>query len=130
MAPMHRPVSACVAAWLAQRGQLTCWAPVAMAAGIGAYFALTTEPGAPLYLGVAASAAVGAGLARRAGIAAAPLLWLPVLMALGFCLAGARAHLVAGPVLDWRYYGPVEGRVAGIDRSASDALRLTLDRVV
>jgi hypothetical protein len=37
--------------------------------------------------------------------------------------------MVAGPVLDFRYYGPVEGRIVGIDRSASDALRLTLDRV-
>ncbi|MEL6296874.1 MAG: DUF4131 domain-containing protein, partial [Pseudomonadota bacterium] len=51
------------------------------------------------------------------------------MIALGFVLAAARAHSVAGPVLDWRYYGPVEGRVVGIDRSASDAVRLTLDRV-
>jgi competence protein ComEC len=42
--------------------------------------------------------------------------------------AGLRARMVAGPVLDFRYYGPVEGRIVGIDRSASDALRLTLDR--
>jgi competence protein ComEC len=32
-------------------------------------------------------------------------------------------------VLSFRYYGPIEGRVVGIDRSASDALRLTLDQV-
>ena len=38
-----------------------------------------------------------------------------------------RAHLVAAPVLDFRYYGPIEGRVAGIDRSARDRMRLTLD---
>ena len=130
MAPTHRLVSVCVAAWLAQRGQLICWTPVALAAGIGFYFAQGVEPGAPLYLGVAAGGLAAAGLARRAGVVGAPLLWAPALMALGFCLAGARAHLVAGPVLGWRYYGPVEGRVAGIDRSASDALRLTLDRVV
>ena len=37
--------------------------------------------------------------------------------------------LVVGPVLDWRYYCPVTGRVVAIDRSASDALRITLDRV-
>ena len=51
------------------------------------------------------------------------------LIALGFVLAGWRAHAVAGPVLDWRYYGPVEGRIVGMDRSASDAVRLTLDHV-
>jgi competence protein ComEC len=33
-------------------------------------------------------------------------------------------------VLEFRYYGPIEGRIVGIDRSSSDALRLTLDRVV
>ena len=32
-------------------------------------------------------------------------------------------------MLDFRYYGPIEGRIVGIDRSGSDALRLTLDRV-
>jgi hypothetical protein len=51
------------------------------------------------------------------------------LVAGGAIATGLRAHMVAGPVLDFRYYGPVEGRIVGIDRSASDALRLTLDRV-
>jgi competence protein ComEC len=55
---------------------------------------------------------------------------VPALLAAGLALAGARAHWVAAPVLDFRYYGPVEGRVVAIDRSASDAVRLTLDQVV
>lgn len=33
-------------------------------------------------------------------------------------------------MLNFRYYGPVEGRIVDIDRSQSDALRLTLDQVV
>ena len=33
-------------------------------------------------------------------------------------------------MLNFRYYGPVEGRIVEIDRSQSDALRLTLDQVV
>nr|WP_111733890.1 ComEC/Rec2 family competence protein [Roseovarius amoyensis] len=101
-----------------------------MAAGIGLYFSLRVEPGVPHYIALGAAGLACAGLAARAGAILAPLLWLPALVALGLCLAGARAHLVAGPVLEWRYYGPVQGRVADIDRSASDALRLTLDRVV
>ncbi|WP_354667492.1 ComEC/Rec2 family competence protein [Octadecabacter sp. B2R22] len=48
----------------------------------------------------------------------------------GFGLAGMRANLVAEPVLGFRYYGPIEGRIIEIDRSQSDAVRLTLDRVV
>ena len=38
--------------------------------------------------------------------------------------------MVAAPVMEWRYYGPVEGRLVEIDRSARDRIRLTLDRVV
>ncbi len=75
-------------------------------------------------------AAVLAGVARRGREWAGPILWALALLAAGFTIAGLRAHLVAGPVLSWRYYGPVEGRVVAIDRSASDALRLTLDRVI
>ena len=51
-------------------------------------------------------------------------------MILGMGLAAWRTHEVAAPVLGFHYYGPVEGRVVNIDRSSSDAVRLTLDRVV
>ena len=37
---------------------------------------------------------------------------------------------VADPILPFRYYGPIEGRIVVIDRSQSDKPRLTLDRVV
>ena len=49
---------------------------------------------------------------------------------LGAGLAKYRTEAVGTPALTFRYYGAVEGRVVNIDRSASDALRLTLDRVV
>ena len=57
---------------------------------------------------------------------------LPVLLSVirRSTLGALRAHVVAGPVLGFRYYGAVEGRIVNIDRSASDAVRLTLDRVV
>jgi len=120
-----------VAVWLAQRGALFPWVPVLLACGIGSYFALPQEP--PL-AALVVSGGLGAALLALAvwrgrewsgplGVAVAVLL-------IGLAIAGARAHRVAGPVLGWRYYGPVEGRIVGIDRSASDALRLTLDRVV
>ena len=53
-----------------------------------------------------------------------------VLVALGLCAGGLRTATVAGPVLEFRYYGPIEGRIVAVDRSASDKIRLTLDRVV
>ena len=116
--------------WLIQRGALFGWVPVLLACGIGGYFALRTEPSLTWLCGAGAVALCLALLGWRGTAWSGPLAIAGALLLAGFCLAGLRAHLVAGPVLGWRYYGPVEGRVVAIDRSASDALRLTLDRVV
>lgn len=111
-----------------QRGHLFPWVAVFYAAGIGLYFALPAEPGALSWGLVSAFALALAGLLwlRPGGLA--PIALLMVL--LGLLAAGQRAASVTAPVLGFRYYGPVEGRIVGVDRSASDALRLTLDRVV
>lgn len=120
-------------ALLAQRGGLFHWVPVCLGLGIGVYFGLRAEPGGLLRALVAgASLLLGAGgvLAGLRGRALVqPLLIGVALVCAGASLAAWRAHAVAAPVLTWRYYGPVEGRIVGIDRSASDAVRLTLDRV-
>ncbi len=115
---------------LNQRGHLFPWAPVCLAAGIGLYFALRAEP--PVWgLGLCAGLALALLVATRwLDAVSGPLVSVIALALLGFSLAGARTHAVAGPKLDFRYYGAVEGRIVGIDRSASDAVRLTLDRVV
>ncbi len=114
---------------LEQRGHLFVWSPICLGLGIGGYFGLGAEPGGMVYgvLGVLGIGFGGAALRWPGGWAACG--WALSLVAAGFCLAGARAHRVGDPVLGWRYYGPVEGRVVALDRSASDALRVTLDRV-
>ncbi|MFC3616620.1 ComEC/Rec2 family competence protein [Lutimaribacter marinistellae] len=114
---------------LAQRGYLFPWAPVFLSLGIGVYFALRQEPDMGALCGLGLAAGLGAGAALRWPGAFSPLLWALALMGFGFVLAAERAHRVGGPVLGFRYYGPVEGRVVALDRSASDALRVTLDRV-
>ncbi|MFK7745434.1 MAG: ComEC/Rec2 family competence protein [Roseobacter sp.] len=114
---------------LHQRGFLFEWAPVCMAVGIGVFFSLRFEPDAVMLWSVAGAAAVVFLLARLLGEAFSPIAMAVVLIATGFLLAAHRAHDVAGPVIGWRYYGPIEGRVVNLDRSASDALRITLDRV-
>ncbi len=116
-------------ALLLQRGHLFGWAPVCLGTGIAIYFALRFEPSLWVYAGLGALIIACLGLVRLLGQAAAPLGIGAALIVTGILLAGARAHVVSGPVLGWRYYGPVEGRVVGIDRSASDAVRVTLDRV-
>lgn len=114
---------------LGQRGHLFPWVPVFLAIGIGGYFALGFEPslaGLPYLAGILVLAVAAA---LRLGPGWSPLAWVIALVLVGFCLASGRAHLVDRPVLGFRYFGPVEGRVIGLDRSSSDALRITLDQV-
>lgn len=114
----------------AQRGALFGWLPVCLAIGVGWYFYLGFEP-TMLHLGrVAVAGLFFAAFARGLPEPARPFAAAGMLICLGVLLAAARAHSVAGPVLEFRYYGSVEGRIVAIDRSQSDALRLTLDTVV
>lgn len=112
------------------RGLLFPWVPVFLGAGIAIWFALPFEPDWRFY-----ALCGGAVLALIALHHYGAELWQPPLVVLaclllGILAAGLRAHLVAAPMLEQRYYGAVQGRVISIDRSQSDALRITLDQVV
>jgi competence protein ComEC len=112
------------------RGILFPWAPVFIACGAGWWFALPWEPGIAFYLGAAAVLGLSA-LGWRLGPELAHPFWVALgCLALGVLAAGGRAHLQAAPILGFRYYGPIEGRIVEIDRSQADLIRLTLDRVV
>ncbi|HHX90935.1 MAG TPA: ComEC family competence protein, partial [Paracoccus sp.] len=112
------------------RGHLFPFVPVLMGLGIGVYFLLPKEPDLHGWTGLAVLAAMlGAVALRGPELLRIPALGL-ALVVLGVLLAGWRSHTVAAPVLGWRYYGPIEGRIVMIDRSATNALRLTLDKVV
>lgn len=112
------------------RGRLFPFVPVLMSLGIGAYFSLSAEP-SRLVVGVISGIALLALWAfLRAPEEWRPVAAVPLFVTLGFLLILARSHMVAAPVLGFRYYGPVEGRLVEIDRSGSDRLRLTLDQVV
>ncbi|QDC09319.1 ComEC/Rec2 family competence protein [Oceanicola sp. D3] len=115
--------------FLAQRGHLLLWSPVCLGLGIGCYFSLLSEPtGGQISVAVAAAFAALI-LARLAGEMAGPLFLALALVLCGGALGWLRTAMVAAPVLEFRYYGPVEGRIIDIDRSQSDAVRLTLDQV-
>lgn len=110
------------------------WVPVWMAAGIGLWFLLPAQPGL-LANGLAAFVGLcGLALWRlRLDIRMADALRVAglalILLALGCGLTSLRAWRVEAPVLGFRYYGAIEGRVIEIDRSARDRIRLTLDQV-
>ncbi|MFY0661004.1 MAG: ComEC/Rec2 family competence protein [Shimia sp.] len=114
---------------LHQRGHLLCWVPVCLGLGIGIYFALPVEPAVAVLVGIGLISLAFARLTIGQEADVAACFWLLALVLAGVSIAGARAHRVAGPVLDFRYYGAIEGRIIAIDRSASDAVRLTLEDV-
>lgn len=113
-----------------QRGHLFAWVPVCLGVGISLYFSLRWEPGLTVFLITGVVCVVSLCGVRWLPETAGPFAVALALVAAGFLLAGQRAHLVAAPVLEFRYYGPIEGRVVAVDRSQSEKLRVTLDRVV
>ncbi len=114
---------------LSQQGALFPWLPVFFATGIGVFFNLKFEPEVLVYCMVGLGA-VALVLACRNDLVSRAVGVSILALSIGFVLASWRTHYIAEPVLGYRYYGPVEGRIVAIDKSASDAVRLTLDRVV
>jgi competence protein ComEC len=112
-----------------QRGHMFAWVPVCLAVGIGLYFSLRFEPIDPLYLGVGLLGLTGLIATRWFHELLAPLVIAISLICIGFSIAAIRTNALEAPVLGWRYYGGIEGRIVGMDRSASDAVRITLDTV-
>jgi competence protein ComEC len=115
---------------LPARAGLFPWIAVLIGCGVGLWFSVATEPGLGSYTVAVALIAAAVPLCLRGPEGLRPLVIVLAALAAGWLAAGVRAHSVAAPTLDFRYYGPVEGRIIWIDRSQSDALRLTLDRVV
>lgn len=124
------PVRSVLSAVERQRGYLFLWAPVCLSVGIGGYFLLRFEPAPMAYIWLGAAALLLGLVIRYIREDLRPVLSAVLLVILGVLIIGARTHMVAEPVLGFRYYGPIEGRITKVDRSVSDKVRLTLDRVV
>ncbi len=112
------------------KGQLFPWIPLLIGSGVAIWFALPTEPSHLAYsFGLALFA-----LCLWVRLCAAEI-WHPFAIGLACLVAGGlacglRVAAVQSPMLEFRYYGPVTGRVVEIDRSQTDALRVTLDQVI
>ncbi|WP_249218982.1 ComEC/Rec2 family competence protein [Loktanella sp. SALINAS62] len=105
------------------------WLPVCLGIGIGGYFALRFEPTAAHWGGVAILCLLCLLAARCLPQGLAPLAVAVACIGFGAGLARIETMRHDAPVLGFRYYGPIAGRIVNIDRSASDAVRLTLDQV-
>ncbi len=118
------------AIWAQERRQLPLWTPVLLGLGVQIYFWLKVEPHYWVYaVSLAAPLLFFAALWRR--VARYWLLgFVLLLVAMGFSLAGLRAHLVAAPVVQERMDATVEGRIAALTRSQAGRPRLVLEDVV
>ena len=114
----------------AQRPHLALWIPVLFGLGIALYFALPVEPAGWMLAALAGPIVVGLATLTRVGPLPRVLLLALLLPALGFSAAALRSRHVAAPVLPYEMTANVEGRVIGLDRSATDRPRVLLDRVV
>ena len=114
-------------ALMAQRGHLFCWFSVCLRIGIGGYYQLPAEPDALIVIAMLVLIGLLYAASRVVRISFAPLLVATCLIGAGAGIAKYRTVHVAASVLGFRYYGAIEGRVVNIDRSGSDAVRLTLD---
>lgn len=112
------------------RGHLFPFVPVFLGVGIGLWFGLPVDPDGPMLAGLVTLVALFSLAALRGPEGARPLAIALACLTAGPVVGSARSGWQAAPVLDFRYYGPVQGRIVEIDRSQTDALRLTLDRVV
>ncbi|MEM9755782.1 MAG: ComEC/Rec2 family competence protein [Pseudomonadota bacterium] len=109
-----------------QRGALMPWSAVCLGLGVAIYFSFAIEPRPALFAALGPVVVLAAWAAWRWPEGAGPWAIAAIAVAIGLGAAGYRGHSVAGPVLSARYYGPIEGTIVAVDRSASDALRLTL----
>jgi competence protein ComEC len=114
----------------AQRPQLALWIPVLYGLGIGLYFAAPAEPAPWMLAPLAAALAVGLAALVRGGPVLRVLVVAALLPTVGFAAGAVRSRMVAAPVLPRAMTVSVEGRIVGLDRSASDRARVLLDRVV
>lgn len=93
----------------AELGQGFLFAPIVLGIGILLFFQMGVEPSTAVVLWIVASGFVSAALLVRGPEVMRPVFWLLALLALGFSAAAWRSAQIAAPVLNWRYYGPVEG---------------------
>ena len=109
-----------------ERPRFFLWSPVALAAGIAAYFALPFEPMPWLSLVPLVFALIAMSLVKRGTIGAAVTTAL-LLAALGFGLAKLRVETVRAPVLEKSLRGAeLVGRIVRSEPRPPRGVRLTL----
>ncbi|WP_340109173.1 ComEC/Rec2 family competence protein [Pikeienuella sp. HZG-20] len=117
------------ALWLKERPAFPLWTPVLLGLGVQIYFWMPVEPAGAVYPLLLAPPVLLWALLRRRRRGAALFGVAVLLVAAGFSLAGARARLVAAPVLPASIDAGVEGVIRDVTRTAAGRPRLVLDQL-
>jgi competence protein ComEC len=117
-----------VEAWLeAERDELFLWTPVALGAGVAAWFVLLSPVEWLAFLGACAGVAMFAAVAATGTRLRQVLLWAATLAAVGCGLSWWRAEHVAAPVIARPIVAQLSGRVERVELlPAREIERLTL----
>ncbi|MFV0473545.1 MAG: ComEC/Rec2 family competence protein [Pikeienuella sp.] len=116
--------------WLDERPALSLWTPVLVGLGVQIYFWSPVEPPSWVFTLALAGPVLIWTLFWRALEPVSMLGAALLLIAIGFCAAGARERVVAAPALSASMDATVEGVIREITRSAAGRPRLVLDRLV
>ena len=112
-----------------QRHRLMLWTPVMFGVGIAIYFALGTEPSTMNSVGFVGFGLLAAAFIHPQQIIRTVVVSMILLTCIGYSYAAYRTTTVKAPILTHHYYGPVYGRIIGLDRSATNAPRVLLDQI-
>lgn len=124
--PSPARIGAALETWLeAERDQLALWLPVALGAGIAAWFGLPDPRAWRAFLALSAGIGGLALAAGRGGRLAHALAWCALAAFAGCALAWARSDRVAAPVLERPMVAGFSGRVIEVEPlPAREAVRL------
>ena len=126
---MHRLYTCLNDTLTEQRQHAFYWMPVFMGCGISLYLLLLGEPRIDHLLVMCGVCAGAARFLKSENIFLSLCAFIIFCISLGVLVSAFRTHRVEAPILGWRFYGEIEGRIIKIDKSSAGAMRLTLDQL-
>jgi competence protein ComEC len=126
--PRAAAIAPTIEAWLeAERDQLPLWIPVALGAGIAAWFGLPEAGAWRIFLETTGGIGLAALAIGRSGRLARAVAWLALTACLGCALAWMRSEQVAAPVLARPQVTQLAGTIAEVQPlPARQSVRLLL----
>ena len=100
-----------------------------MGCGVSLYLLLPGEPRIDHLLVMCGVCAGAARFLKSENIFLSLCAFIIFCISLGVLVSAFRTHRVEAPILGWRFYGEIEGRIIKIDKSSAGAMRLTLDQL-